>query len=151
MRSIILHLLLLLPLGVSAEPMPAPTMDELCRAQSVIEAEYLSYERKSGPAAGDYFDPPLAKYRTIRHIHGSKVPAELRVEFTFDDGSACLVPEGWSFSERLMPREGSRWILFIVSSPETQVRTYRGDLGRVPVGSLANFLISQCTDQWNKD
>ena len=119
----------------------------MCGAASIAEVEYLSYRKSSVLGSISYFDPPLAAYRVVRLIHGLPLPEKVEVPYAFDDGSACLEPQGWKFSEALMPAAGSRWVLFLLPL-SGGFQTYSGDFGRVPAGSLADFFLRQCREIW---
>ena len=116
--------------GAWASPMVAPTFEEaLSKSEYVVVAEYLKYEKK-GPV--DYFYGPFAIYRVVKVLKGKPLIGKIRVQYYFDDGSACIVPEGFKFNDTMMPAKGSQWILFLASkdSREKFWSTYRGDYGR---------------------
>lgn len=138
------------PSSTVAESKPAnePSLDALCQVASIVEAEYENFERDPKAGIIDYFHPPLAKFKFLRLVHGKAVPAEFFIFYSFDDGSACLMPEGWKFSEDLLPKPGSRWFLFLTEGQEKLHKTYYGDFGRFAPGSLARHLISRCAKAW---
>jgi hypothetical protein len=53
-----------------------------------------------------------------------------------------MEPDDWSFTEKLMPKKGSLWLLFIGEngSPHT---TYRGDFGRTPAQAHTGIEVCQ--------
>ncbi len=115
-------------LPVFAKPMLAPTKDQALNVPFIAIVEYMGY--KSEGKVG-YFNGPIAQYRIIRLLKGANLPEVLDVRYDFSDGSACLEESGWKFSEDLMPKKGSRWILFL--DQDTQMKywtTYRGSFGR---------------------
>lgn len=128
--SHLVRLLLVLLLSTTvfawAKPMMAPTLESAVQqSATIVEVEYLGYDR--GPVS--YFSGPVANYRVLRALKGSS-PKDLKVRYDFTDGSACLAPKSWSFSDKMMPKPGSRWILLLQTkgSPST---TFRGNFGRI--------------------
>lgn len=110
-----------------AKPMPAPTKEEAYKSQVIVIAEYLGY-KSHGKI--DYFRGPIAQYKTIRVLKGD-APASLNVRHDFSDGSACIAEVGWKFTDNLMPKKGSKWILFLKNDNfAKEWTTYRGDFGR---------------------
>ncbi len=116
--------------GAWSAPMIAPTFEEaLSKSEHVVVTEYLKYEKR-GPV--DYFYGPFAIYRVVKVLKGKSLIGKIRVRYDFDDGSACIVPEGFKFNDAMMPAKGSQWILFLTSKDSRQNfwGTYRGDYGR---------------------
>ncbi len=116
----------LLPLF--AKPMLAPTKDQALNVPFIAIAEYIGY--KSEGKVG-YFNGPIARYRIIRLLKGDNLPEVLDLRYDFTDGSACLAEAGWKFTEDLMPKKSSRWILFLEKDAQMKYwTTYRGTFGR---------------------
>jgi hypothetical protein len=64
-------------------------------------------------------------------LSGSNLNEIIAVCFDFNDGSACLSPDGWNFKEDKMPEKNSEWILFLDEEDKDRTfRTYRGEYGR---------------------
>jgi hypothetical protein len=144
-----------------AKPMSSPTLQEASGAEWVVEAQYSDFVKPLyEPADGkdgnnspkiisftrstefDYFEPPLAEFKVDQIL---KMPTKeaharmhigdtIRVPYHFHDLSACESPRNWKFSASLMPKKGTRWILFLNSSNphfgQSVYETYRGDFGR---------------------
>ncbi len=111
-----------------AKPMPAPTKTEAYKSEYIVIGEYIDYQAKEEI---NYFQGPIAKFKTIRILKGIDFPGILNIRYDFHDGSACLPLEGWVFSKDIMPKSGSFWILFLNKNKEYEVfTTYRGDFGR---------------------
>ncbi len=55
------------------------------------------------------------------------------VRFEFHDKTAKDKPDGWEFSEKIMPAKGSKWILFTDATIPTNgaFETFRGNFGRM--------------------
>lgn len=140
--------LLLLARPCLAEPMPPFNWADLCNSQSVVEARYVTFRKPGLFKPITYFDPPVAKYKVLRTIHGQKTPPEIEVAYDVQDGSACLEPPDWKCTDDIMPRTNSEWVLFLSSEVKGIYRTYRGDFGRIPAGSLARYLWGECGRFW---
>jgi len=137
-----LILVISISFSANAEPMLAPSLSGLCSSSVVVVGEYLSYEPLSPGSEIGYFSPPLALFRRIETWRGDEGGAEIRVRFDFHDGSPCLEPGGWRFKESLMPKRGSRWVLFLSKdkSGRGYYETFRGDFGRVEFGESVRKL-----------
>lgn len=119
-------LFLLLTASVWAKPMPAPTLERAVRDSAVIvEVEYLGFDQSDEVT---YFSGPVARYRVLKSLKGN-TDGKLRVRYDFTDGSACIAPKEWKFSQQKMPEPGSRWFLFLTGSG-SPAGTYRGSFGR---------------------
>jgi len=155
-KRVALSLILVMALTsfVNAEPLPAPSFGkpkgdpsvELCASPVIVVGEYLSYQPLSLGSEIGYFSPPLALFKRIETWRGEEAGAEIRVRFDFHDGSPCLEPEGWRFKESLMPKLGTRWILFLSKdkSGTGYYETFRGDLGRFEFGESARKIFVLC-------
>lgn len=132
------------PGSIACKPQAAKSLLDLCDACSIIRAPFLSYRSRTTPEPIGDFSPPIARFEHVATLGGEAVPVEFEVRYDFDDGSACLVPEGWSFASRLMPAESSEWLLFQTAQEEGTYRTYQGDFGRIPLGSLSSYLLDGC-------
>jgi len=108
-----------------AKPMPDVSLEEGVKVSPVIVvAKYRSF--RAGKV--DYFGGAKATYQLTSVLKG-EAPSNglLALNYAFHDGSACLEPQGWTFSAGMMPKVGSQWIL-LLQLPGT----YRGDFGRLP-------------------
>lgn len=115
----------------TAEPMESPSLEEAVGAPCIVRAEFLGYN------AGEkisYFHGPIAEYRVKEVLKGEMPEDVVRVRYDFDDGSACIAPQGWEFSEKLLPEKGSSWILFLARNESGIYLTYRGEYGRWQAG-----------------
>ena len=116
-----------------AKDMYSPTLTEaIAQSQWIVVAEYVSY------AASDeigYFYGPLAKYKIINVLKGEQLKGNIQIGYEFHNGSACIELENWQFSDELMPKDNSRWILFLKNNEQGAYATYRGDYGRWPASS----------------
>jgi len=114
--------------NVLAKPMLAPTLDEAISSDAIVLAEYIGYNDSFNI---EYFNGPIAHYKVIRILKGDSVKKYIKVEYSFHDGSPCMEPEDWKFSSSIMPKVGSKFILFINGSDKHDYYyTYRGDYGR---------------------
>jgi len=111
-----------------AKDMLVPTKKEAYKSEFIVIGKYVGYQEKEEI---NYFQGPVAKFKTIRILKGSSLPKTLNIRYDFHDGSACIDLEGWKFSKSIMPKSGSLWILFMNKSKENNAFvTYRGDFGR---------------------
>ena len=118
-----------------SKPMPSPTMQEALNSKIIIIGEYRGHETLFFKKI-DYFNGPIAIYEKIDVLKGKNIPNIVKVRYDFSDGSACIAEENWKFSKKLMPRIGSKWILFLNPEKERKIfTTYRGDFGRMETTS----------------
>lgn len=111
-----------------AKPMPAPDpLEARARSVAIVEAKYVG--RVTGGNV-TYFGGTVAKYRVERVLAGASPGRDIKVFYAFHDGSACIEDRSWRFSESMMPRPGSRWVLFLQRLEGGIYSTYRGDYGR---------------------
>jgi len=123
--------------------MSAPSVSGLCaETTSIVVAEYRSYTSQSILRPITYSYPPIAIFKRIQTVEGSEGAEQIKVRFDFNDGSPCIDPTGWSFSESKMPAKGHHLILFLTSRDDHGVyRTYRGNFGRLEPGAKSDALI----------
>ena len=105
-----------------------PTLEEALRSPLIIVAEYI------GPLPEQkmtYFSGARVQYKVVEVLKGTPPVSPLSVRYLFNDGSACLEPEGWTFEKERMPSRRSHWILFLTGTDESgEHQTYRGNFGR---------------------
>lgn len=120
-----------------SKPMEAPKLEEAARSNLVLIAQYVGYKPFLEPVT--YFDGVMGRYVVEKVLKGNQ-PGDphINVAYAFHDGSACLADKDWKFSEAIMPKKGSSWILFLQqpnwksTNTENAYSTYRGDFGRMP-------------------
>lgn len=132
-----------------AEPMPEATLEDYCNTAAIVEAEYVSYKPYRADEEISYFGTPLATYKVTKLVHGKTTPATLEVRYDFQNGSACLAPSDWKFSESLMPKRGSKWLL-LLQEFNGGYATFRGDEGRKAIGEESAKFLSSCEPVWAK-
>jgi len=111
-----------------AKPMFAPTKAEAYKSEYIVIGKYIGYQAKEEI---NYFQGPIAKFKTIRILKGINLPGIFNIRYDFHDDSACLPLKGWVFSKDIMPKSESAWILFLNKNKEYEIfTTYRGDFGR---------------------
>lgn len=91
---------------------------------------YENYEKSD---AISFFHPPRAHFRIDEILKGPKLNKEMPVRFEFHDKTATEKPEGWTFSESMMPKKGSKWLIFSEAGIPTNgsFETFRGNYGRM--------------------
>lgn len=115
---------------VYSSPMLAPTLEEAVNCKTIVVAEYIGFENKPGIK---YFGGAKVKafYRVTEIIKGQSIEEYIKLRYDFSDGSACLPPEDWKFTSKMMPKKGSLWVLFLKGIDDNgRYETYRGDYGR---------------------
>lgn len=125
-------------LPATAEPqLPAKLQDGVASPLIVVGA-YKSYTapQKNTPSSTTYFDGVWTEYKVVQLLKNrtrTKVGDVIKVNYQFDDGSACIAPEDFAFNESMLPKPGSQWILLLepAGSGDTRYKTYRGDFGRL--------------------
>ncbi len=124
---------------LDAKPMDNPTVEEAIQSKIIIIAEYIDYS-KQGKIG--YFNGPIANYKVIQVLRGKLLDETISIHYDFQDGSACVLLKGWRFSDNLMPKKDSQWILFLKdkSGDGKSYMTYRGDYGRWPVNEENLFV-----------
>lgn len=130
----VISIFMLLCAAAFAKPMMAPTLEEaIAHCDAVVLCEYSSFEERQDIS---YFNPPAAAYKVKEFLLPMKdaaLTAEVKVTYSFHDGSACLEEAGFKFDASKMPKAGSEWILLLQKkSASGAFETYRGDFGRLP-------------------
>jgi hypothetical protein len=123
-----------------SKPMEAPTLEEAARSNVVVIAQYVDYKPFLEPVT--YFDGVMGHYVVEKVLKGKRPrDKHINVAYAFHDGSACLADKNWKFSDAVMPKKESSWILFLQepnwksSTTENAYSTYRGDFGRMPANA----------------
>lgn len=129
------------PARVMAEPMMAPKLEEAAKSSTIVVAQYSSFKPFQEPVT--YFDGVMGHYTVQKVMKGPQIrDPHINVAYAFHDGSACLEEKDWKFSEKVMPKVGSSWILFLEepnwksSNTDNAYTTYRGDFGRMPATAV---------------
>ncbi len=80
-----------------------------------------------------FFHPPIANFKIEKILKGPKLNRTFPVRFEFHDKTAKDRPKDWKFSEDMMPKKGSRWLLFTDAAIPTNgaFETFRGNFGRM--------------------
>lgn len=106
------------------------TFDNAFWSENIVIAEYLGYEKGE---AITFYRPPKAYYRIEKRLKGAPLNPRIAVRYEFTDKSDTQgKPKDWKFDESLMPKKGSKWILFIPNAVpfEGMLETYQGSFGR---------------------
>lgn len=124
-------LLLGMATTATAKPMPAPTLSQAVRYPHVVVCEYAGAEANE---KSTYMGGVTAKYKPVTILAGGDLPTTFSVNYQFHDGSGCIVPPNWTFREKVMPKKGSKWTLFLKPGAKigSSFQTYRGSFGRMP-------------------
>lgn len=124
--------------------LPASTA-EACRSPSVLVARYRGWQPyKADPP--EYFKPPVAEFEVNETLSGPPIRGSIRVRYDFHDGSPCIAPQEWRFSEDELPEIGSSWVLYLSPGAGDDVYlTYRGDYGRKQLSEMSRDEALQCS------
>lgn len=106
---------------LDAKPMDNPTIEEVIQSNWIVIAEYIDYS-KQGKIG--YFNEPIANYKVIQVLRGKLLDETIQIYYEFQDGSACVLLKGWRFSDNLMPKKGSQWILFLKDKSDDGGKLY---------------------------
>jgi tetratricopeptide (TPR) repeat protein len=99
------------------------------QSEGIFVATFKNYE-KVGDAI-TYFRPPLAHFHIEEYMKGPPLNANIPIRFEFHDKIGESKPEGWKFTEEMMPKKGSKWILYIPNCVpiDGMFETYHGKFG----------------------
>lgn len=99
------------------------------RSESIVIAEYKKYE---SDGLITYFDPPKAIFRIEEYLKGPPLNPYLPIKFEFHNKIGEKKPKGWKFSPDMMPKKGTKWIIFIYNGVpiDGMFETYHGAFGR---------------------
>jgi len=125
---LILTLVVILGYNANAKVLPPPTLEGALNSPCIVIATYQGYTRNGDKK--DYYVKTIANYNIENILKGDFPYRSIDVNYSFDNHSMCIAPEDWQFNENLMPKSGSKWILFLEGSPDN-LRTHRGDFGRM--------------------
>ena len=140
--------------------------------ESIVVGEYVGCNERSRVSDGEVtsktaitpFTPPGALFRVADVLKGPPLNHVITIRFDFFDNKPT--PNNWKFDKSMMPKPGSKWILFISEAvPHGVLRefeTWNGSLGREAfsderVTEIRKVLAAPVTvratswNDWNKD
>ncbi|HMP52935.1 MAG TPA: hypothetical protein PKD05_15385 [Candidatus Melainabacteria bacterium] len=99
------------------------------RSESIVIAEYKKFE---SDGAISFFHPPRAIYRIQEYLKGPPLNPYLPVRYEFCNKIGEEKPDGWKFDKSMMPKPGSKWLIFIYNGVpiDGMFETYHGAFGR---------------------
>jgi len=102
------------------------------QCENIVVAEFVGMEiSKERPPT--YFTPPKAKYHITEYLKGAPFNKAIALKYEFHDEIISEEkPADWKFGEALLPKKGSKWLLFIPSAVpiDGMLHTYHGRWGR---------------------
>ncbi len=102
------------------------------QCENIVIAEFTGMEMdKAHPPT--YFTPPKAKYHIEEYLKGAPFNRAIAIKYEFHDEIITEEkPADWKFDESLLPKKGSKWILFIPNAVpiDGMLHTYHGRYGR---------------------
>jgi len=105
-------------------------LNAFMKCEGIFIAEFKGYEDKEMIT---FNNPPTATYRIEKALKGPDLNKQLPIRFKFDrDIRGENKPAGWSWKPEMMPKVGSRWILFIPNCIPVSgaYETFHGSYGR---------------------
>jgi len=132
----------------TAEPCFLLSYPGAIRSESICLAEYTGYD-KSKDISWDH--PPQAHYRITEILKGPPFGRNPTVKYEFHDSIDRTMPNGWKFSDKMMPEKDSKWILFIeVAVPKRgMLELYQGSYGRQPATDENLKQLNGLLDKYN--
>jgi|AGTN01.1.fsa_nt_gi hypothetical protein len=116
------------------DPRKALTLENaFMRSEAILVCTFKSYEK--GDGAITFFNPPKAIFKIDEELKTSaRWNPIIPVRFEFHEDLKEDKPEGWNFSPDMMPKKGSKWIIFIPNSVPVDgaYKTYQGKFGMIP-------------------
>lgn len=116
------------------DPRKALTLQNaFMRSEAILLCTFKSYE-KNGDSIS-FFNPPKAIFSIDEELKTSaRWNPILPVRFEFHEDLKEDKPEGWKFSPDMMPKKGSKWIIFIPNAVpvDNMYKTYHGKFGVLP-------------------
>jgi hypothetical protein len=99
------------------------------KCEGVFVAEYKGYET-DGPVS--FFKPPQANFRIIEYLKGPPLSRTFPVKYEFHEKLGEERPKDWKFSEEMMPKKGSKWLIFVPNCVpiDGKFETFHGSFGR---------------------
>ncbi|MDX2105816.1 MAG: hypothetical protein SFY67_05380 [Candidatus Melainabacteria bacterium] len=136
--TIAISFLVLIPLKVFGNSydfalFPPTTIEEACkRSKCIYVVTYKSFSILDSKAP--VYRNLFASYIIHNQLKGQKSQAtDLKIEYEISEDPNYTPPEKWKFSKKVMPKPGSKWILFVTYNlTDGSMCTYRGSYGRMP-------------------
>lgn len=104
-------------------------LNAFMKCEGVFVAEYKGYQHE-GPVS--YYKPPQANFHIVEYLKGPPLSKTLPIKFEFHEKIVGEEkPADWKFSESMMPKKGSKWLIFIpVCVPiDGKFETFHGSYG----------------------
>lgn len=102
------------------------------QCENIVIADFVAAELdKAHPPT--YFTPPKVRYHIVEHLKGAPFNRAIALKYEFHDEIISEEkPADWKFDESMLPKKGSKWILFIPNAVpiDGMLHTYHGRYGR---------------------
>lgn len=116
------------------DPRKALTLENaFLLSEAILVCTFKSYEK--GDGAITFFNPPKAIFHIDEELKTSaRWNPTIPIRFEFHEDLKEDKPAGWKFSPDMMPKKGSKWIIFIPNSVPVDgaFKTYHGKFGIIP-------------------
>ncbi|HEY9731216.1 MAG TPA: tetratricopeptide repeat protein [Drouetiella sp.] len=137
------------------EPERAPetyslSYENAVKSECIVIAEFEGLDKTTEKEAS-WNHPPLAHYHITKILKGPPLNKALPLKYEFHDLVDTKKPDGWKFSQKLLPEQNSSWILFIeFAVPKRGMfETFQGSYGRQPATDDNLNNLYQLLDKYN--
>lgn len=126
------------------------SFENAVKAECIVIAEFEGLEKTTEKDAS-WNHPPMAHYHITKNLKGPPLNKALPLKYDFHDLVNTAKPDGWKFSEKMLPEKGSSWILFIeFAVPKRGMfETFQGSYGRQPATDDNLNNLYQLLDKFN--
>lgn len=104
-------------------------LNAFMKSETIVVAEYRGYEKSDKIS---YYRPPKAIFHIEENLKGAPLNPTLPVRYEFHTKlAASEKPKDWKFSDAVMPKKDSKWIIFIPNSVpnDGMFDTFHGSYG----------------------
>ena len=105
-------------------------LNAFMKSESIVVAEFKSFEHEG---LVTFNNPPTAVYKVTEILKGPPLNKVLPVRYEFSRKiSSDVKPADWKWDPAMMPKPGSKWIIFIPNSVpvDGKFETFHGAYGR---------------------
>lgn len=102
------------------------------QCENIVIADYVGADLDKNRMP-TYYTPPKVRYKITEHLKGAPFNSAIALKYEFHDEIISEEkPADWKFDVSMLPKKGSKWILFIPNAVpiEGQLHTYHGRWGR---------------------
>lgn len=99
------------------------------QSEGIFVCSFKDYEKVGDSIT--YFRPPLARFYIEETLKGPPLNRNIPIRFEFHEKIGEGKPEGWKFTEEMMPKKNTKWIIYIPNCVpiDGMFETYHGKFG----------------------